>query len=132
MSNTDDLNRAAQALLEADIRLRTVKAQVDGLDREIAMLTSMELELEDNIRFLKRSKSVTIASEYKKSLDQLEKTRQRKSFLRIDRSNVMKAVNYAEMLLAKAQEAHTAAMDVINNPPKNVIHVDFGKKDGQE
>ncbi len=130
MSNTDDLNRAAQALLEADIRLRTIKAQVEGLDREIALLTGIELELEDNIRFLKRSKSVTIASEYKKSLDQLKRTLQKKSFLAIDRSNMIKSLNYAEMILAKMQDAHMVAMDAINNPQNNVIKVDFRKKDG--
>lgn len=132
MSITDDLNQAAQKLLEADMRLRTIKVQIDILEREIRLLISLEAQLEENIRWLKRRKVITVANEYRKAKEDLQKTLARCSMLKIDKGNNMKSYDYAEKIYIQAKTEHDIALDRVHNPRYNVIEVDFRRRSGQK
>lgn len=132
MAHSEELNKAAQKLLEADIRLRTIKVQLDGLDRDLALMKNAEAQMEENIRWLKRRKIVTVASEYKKVLENLRSLRARSAFSRIDRENCLKMYNQAAAVRDKAKQEHEIALEAHQNPKHNVIQVDFSKKNGKK
>jgi hypothetical protein len=125
---TEDLNKASHALLDAEIRLRTVVAQRTQLEKQIAILTAVEANLEENIRVLKQKDAIIIASEYKKAISDLATARVRRSFLRVDRENCMKIEGHAEFVHEKAKAEYDRLFNMIHNPPNNVIPGNFGKK----
>lgn len=129
---TDELNKASHVLLDAEVRLKTVVSQRIQLEKEIALLTAVEANLEENIRVLKQKDAIIVASEYKKATSDLNTARVRRSFLRVDRENVLKIEGHAGFVYEKARADYEHIFSMIHNPPNNVIQGNFGKKDGQE
>lgn len=129
---TEDLNRASHVLLDAQVRLQTIQAQILKIDKDLAMLTMVELNLEENIRVLKRRRAIVMASEYKKSLSDLNTCKTRMSFLRVDKENILKNEKHADTIYRKAREEYDRLLYLVHNPPNNVIYVDFGRKDDRQ
>lgn len=125
---TEELNRASHALLDAEVRLRTVIAQRTQLEKQIAILTAVEANLEENIRVLKQTDVIIDAKEYKKAISDLATARVRRSFLRVDRENCLKIEGHAEFVHEKAKTEYERIFNMIHNPPNNVIPGNFGKK----
>lgn len=128
----ENLNRASHVLLDAEVRLRTISVQIQQLDKEIAILTVVEANLQENIRVMKRKRVTVRVEDYKKARSDLNTARTRRAFLRVDRENSLKAERHAEMLYGKAKEEYDKAYDRLKNPPNNVLYVDFGRKDGRQ
>jgi chromosome segregation ATPase len=126
---TEDLNKFSHVLLDAQVRLQTVQAQVLKLDKEIAILTMIEANLEENIRILKRRRAIVMASEFRKSTNDLNTCKTRMAFLRVDRENTLKNEKYADDIYQKAKTEYERLLDIVQNPPNNVIYVNFGRKD---
>lgn len=129
---TEELNKASHVLLDAQVRLQTVRAQRLQLEKDIAMLVAVEANLEENIRVLKRKRAIVVASEYRKSRIDLGTCRTRMAFLRVDRENVLKVEKHTENVYEKAKADYERLFELIHNPPNNVIYVEFGRKNGQE
>lgn len=129
---TEELNKASHVLLEAEIRLRTVTIQIQQLEKDIAILTAVEINLEENISVLKRKRAIVIVNEYKKATIDLNTARNRRAFLRIDRENCLKIERKAEILYEKARDEHERIFKLIHSTPNNLIRLDFRKKNGQK
>lgn len=122
-----EFNKASHALLDAEIRLRTVSIQTQQLEKEIAILTIVESNLEENIRILRRKRSIVIASEYRKATVDLNTARNRRAFLRIDRENCLKIEKHCKLLYEKTKLEYERAFSLLYSPPNNVIVGKFGK-----
>jgi hypothetical protein len=121
MFRRDSLSKASHELLGAEVRFNTIAIQIDKIDRELAMLLSVEISLEQNIRLLKRRKLVVLAVEYKKAKTDLKTVRSRQLILKNERNTILLLKKSAERVLNKAREKHEIALDLLNNPPPNVI-----------
>jgi hypothetical protein len=128
----EDFNKASHVLLDAEVRLNDVTVQSKKIEREIALLVSIEANFEENIRVLKRKRVIVMASEFKKSKLGLDTARVRMAFLRMDRENNRKIEEIAQAAYDKAKLDYEKAYDLLHNPPNNLIVVDFGRKSGQE
>lgn len=127
---TEDLNKSSHVLLDAQVNLQTIQAQILKIDKDLAMLTMVKANLEENIRVLKRRRAIVMASEFKKSTNDLITCENRMAFLRVDRENILKNEKYADGIYQKAKAEYERLLDLVQNPPDNVIYVDFGRKDG--
>lgn len=128
----EDFNKASLVLLDAESKLRVIQAQRTQLEKEIAILSFVEANLEENIRVLRRKRAIVMATEYKKAMNDLQTAKSRKAFLRIDRDNALKIESHAEKIHLKAKQDYEKAFKMLHNPPNNVIRINFGKKDGQK
>lgn len=127
---TEDLNKSSHVLLDAQVNLQVIQAQILKIDKEIAILTMVKANLEENIRVLKRRRAIVMASEFKKSVTDLDTCETRMAFLRVDRENILKNEKYADDVYQKAKTEYERLLDLVQNPPSNVIYVDFRRKDG--
>lgn len=127
---TEDLNKSSYVLLDAQVNLQTIQAQILKIDKDLAMLTMVKANLEENIRVLKRRRAIVMASEFKKATNDLNTCENRMAFLRVDRENILKNEKYADGIYQKAKAEYERLLDLVQNPPDNVIYVDFGRKDG--
>ena len=124
----EDVNKASQALLEAEIRLRGIAVQLELVERDIALLKSREAHIEENIDFLKRKRLTVNASEFKLIKLSLRQIQNKIAFLKIDFENIQKMQESAEKIYQKAKKSYELAYELMINPDKNIIRVDFGKK----
>lgn len=130
MDKTAELNRASHVLLDAEVKLSSVGIQIENLDRQIALLTSIEAHLEENINILRLKRVIVLVSEFKKAKEDLNTARTRRAFLRVDRENLLKMQTHYDMMYKKAKWDYERAYNLLYNPPNNVIQGNFGRKDG--
>lgn len=128
----EELNKASHVLLDAEVRLNTVTIQIQDLERQIALLTSIEAHLKENIGVLQRKRVIIVASEYRKAITDLSTARTRLAFLRIDRENCLKIQGHSEFVYEKAKSEYEHAFKMLHEPMNNVIQGNFGRTDGQE
>jgi hypothetical protein len=128
MSSAEYFNKASHALLDAEIKLNTISSQLEKLDREIGMLMSVQANLEENVRFLKESRVIVMANEYRKIKTDLQTVKTRQSFLRIDRATILKVEKQAEIVYNKAKLDYKKAYSLLHGPANNVLQ--FRKKNG--
>lgn len=130
MDKAEELNKASHVVLDAEVRLNAVSLQIQELDREIALLNSVEKHLIENINVLQRKRAIVVVTEYKKARMDLNTARARLAFLRIDRQNCGRILEQCEIAYIKAKASYEEAFDNLHDPPNNVIQGAFGKKDG--
>lgn len=128
----EDFNKASHVLLDAEVRLNGVSVQIQQVERELALLKSIEANFEENIRVLKSRRVIVIASEFKKSLMGLDLAKNKQSLLRIDMDGLIKIEKAAQAEYEKARLIYDNAWNLLHNPPNNVIQVDFGRRNGQK
>lgn len=124
MGKQADLEKLDRTIKDGEIRLRTVKTNIESLSRDIATLDELEIQLNLNLQCLKEKKIVAIATEYKKAKEDLAKTKVRRIALSNDREHFKKAMAEVEIVMKKAKEE----MDYLNEEGNNVLHVEFGRK----
>lgn len=129
---TEDLNKASHVLLDAQVKLQQVQAERLRLDKDIATLTMVEANLDENVRVLKRKRMIVMVHDFKKASTDLGTCRTRLAFLRVDRQNIIKIENHADAVYNKAKAEYEKLFELMHNPPNNVIEVDFTRrKNGQ-
>lgn len=128
---TDDLNKASHAMLDAQVKLQQTQADRLKLEKEIALLNMIEANLEENIRILKRKRLIVTVVDFRKAKADLNTARTRRSFVRVDRENVMKLEKHNQDAYDKIKAEYERLFKRLHNPPNNVIHVDFRRKDGK-
>lgn len=128
----EELNKISHILLDTEIRLNTATIQVQDLDRQIALLNSLEAHLEENISTLKSMRATVMASEYKKAKYELHTARNKRAFLRMDRQNCIKMRAHWESVYEKVKLDYERCFERLHNPPDNVIKGNFGRKNGQK
>lgn len=126
MSKQVELEKLDRAIKDGQIRLHTVKNNIDLLDREIQTLGELEVQLEENIKCLKQQNIVAMATEYKKAKEDLKKTRQRLILARNEREDFRKAMDNVNKVI---KDSHDAIEALKKSGENNVLHGKFGKKD---
>lgn len=124
MGKQADLEKLDRTIKDGEIRLRTVKTNIESLSREIAILDELEIQLNLNLQCLKEKKIIAIATEYKKAKEDMAKTKARRIGLSNDRENFKKAADNVEIVMKKAREE----IEELNKEGNNVLHVEFGRK----
>jgi chromosome segregation ATPase len=119
-----ELEKLDRAIKDGEIRLRTVKTNIEVLTREIDTLSQLEGELIDNIKFLKQNKVVAMAGEFKKVKEDLAKTTIRIIALRNDREHFRKSANDVDELIKKAKKD----IEKLNNKNDNILYGKFKRK----
>lgn len=125
---TEDFNKASHVLLDAEVRLNTVSVQVADLERQVALLNSVEAHLLENIGVLQRRRVIVMVSEFRKAKTDLNTCRARRSILRIDMDNCIKVQDHCQQIYDRAKQEYENAYNMLHNPPNNVIV--FRRKDG--
>lgn len=125
---TDELNKASQALVEAQSRVLSISAAVLAVEKDLAILKSVEANLEENIRVMKRRRLIVLAHEFRKALRDLDICKSRMALLRIDLANNQRIQSNTVAECDRVKARYDAAYARVHNPPNNVIP--FRKKDG--
>ncbi len=124
----DDLNKVTHLLLAAQTRLVTVQAQRIKIEKDISVLTMIQANLEENIRFLKKKRTVAMINEFKKASEDLQTAKTRLNFLNLDRNNVLKVEKHLEKIYNNIKIESEQAFRRIHSPPDNLIPIDFSKR----
>lgn len=126
-------NEAEDKLLQAEIAFKRLLSIIEGIEREIGILTVVEGNLVANLNVLKHPNIIPMADLYKKTRDDLVTARRRLVTLRNDREYHLRIRDNALKTLEKTREEFQAVMNRYMNPESNVIQVEFGRReDGQE
>ena len=124
MGKQEELEKHDRAVKDGEIRLRTVKTNIEVLNREIETLSALEMQLEENVRCLKKKNIVAIAAEFKKAKADLTKTKVRLLALQNDREHFKKSIANLESVMEKSKEEIVK----LKNGDNNVLRGKFGKK----
>jgi chromosome segregation ATPase len=125
MNKKVELEIADRAIKDAEIRLRTIKLHLEALEKEIDALSALEAQLEENFKYLKKNKVIALASEFKRTKEELRKV---KSFLvmrRNDGDAHRKACKAAVDYLGFCKEKYD---QLIKRGENNVVQGTFGRK----
>ncbi len=123
MSKSDDLIKIDRNIKDTEIRLQTFSLNINTIQKEIDFLINLETQLQTNITYLKKNKIIALASEYKKSREDLKKTKTRITQLKSDRMINEKAHKELSFVLQKNKEVYDKLFKQSEN---NVLQGKFG------
>ena len=129
MNKLVDLNEAERDLKEAQDRQDALSAHVSKVGNEIALVEHVIKNLQENISILKSRQIITIAVEYKKAKDDLEKLRNNLTMLKINKNSLEHSTSQAGKFLAECRERYAVTL---KNQGSRVIEVDFGRNDDRQ
>lgn len=128
MGKQDDLTKLYRTIKDAEVRLNVLSLNMATIQKEVNFLVNMEAQLEENVMYLKSIKIIALATEYKRTKEDLKKTKTRLSHLRTDMASNQKASKDLEALLEKYKENYDKLSKDSEN---NVLHGKFGKSRGK-
>lgn len=124
MTKSEELAKLSNEILEAKVRLNNVSVQIGAIDRELAALKASEMQYTDNLNILRSGDHITVASEYRKVMQELTKTQNRIDLLRKDRISAEKILKSTEQILEKIEQKY----DTVRTSKNNLIQGNFKKK----
>lgn len=125
MGKPIDLDLTEKEFKDATDKLEFLQSSLGKVYNEITLLTHLQQVLEQNISILKSRQIITIAIEYKKAKEDLDRVDNSLSMLRINRNNLEFSIEKARKVLADCRDKYIIALQY--RVPK-VIEVDFGRK----
>ena len=120
------LAKAERDLRDAENRLKHIKISMDAIEKEIDFLSTLEHQLIDNIRLLKKKRIVALANEYKKAKHDLSRTQNRLLDLRNDRESHRQSFSRAETIVEKCKSEQAKWSGKLYQ--NNVIQLEFGAR----
>jgi chromosome segregation ATPase len=127
MSQLDEIERLQRSLILSEERIGHVSSSLFGVERDMDFLMIHALGLTKNIRYLKKHKVITLASEYKSIKEELDLVNRRLEILKGDRENFRTVYAHIEVDMIRLKEE----LDVlINDPGATVIEADFRRSRG--
>jgi len=127
MGKTEDLAKLGVAAKDIEQRMTSIKANMDTIKKELDFLTTVEEQLDSNVKYLKKVKIVALASEYKKAREDLKKTKTRLGQIKGDLGNNERAYKELEAMLKKNKEVYDKLSKTSDN---NVLQGKFGRRNG--
>lgn len=127
MASLAEIDRLQKAIKEMQDRMYHVRAGMEAIEREIDYLSTQEIQLNHNVRYLKKDKVVALASEYGKIKAEIAKIKNRLSFIRIDRENHRTAYTHIDNEIRRLKEE---LVILVRGPENNVIYGPFRRFDG--
>lgn len=128
MGRTEDLAKLDQAIKDAEKRIKTIQSNIDALNKELSTLSTFEDTLLENVKCLKKNQIIAIAQEFKKTKEDLKKTRARITMLNNDKEHFIKSSRDAHTFIKKNQEEIDRLEKDRNN---NVLSFKDGRKNGK-
>jgi len=128
VSKIEELDKLTKGIADADIKLKSIYSAIEQIDKEIAVLSPRKLELEQNLEFLKKTDTVPIAHEYKKTKVELTKTKVRLTAITSDRKKADDACKQIVEIINKFKNDH---MELLRQNEDNVLKVLFGANRGK-
>ena len=104
MSLFTEIEAAEKQIKETESRLNSIKDGLASIEREIVLLSLKELALNDNLKILRKNTGIVLASEFKRSKEDLNRTQTRMAMIRKDKESLEKAKAAALSFLAKSKE----------------------------
>lgn len=129
MGRLDECDKLDKYLKDADIKLKSILANIEKIDKEISVLGPRKNELEQNLEFHKKEGTIPIAQEYKAAKAELSKVTARLIMLNSDRKKSDQACADIELIMDKYRRELIKLMKVDDN---NVLRPKFGAKNGKE
>lgn len=129
MNKIEQLDLITRELKNSEIRLKSVEATVEQIDKEIAALEPRKTELERLLGFHKKAETVPIAQEYKKAKAELSKVKARLILINADQKRARDACKTIEDIIYKFKKDQ---YDLIKDSGNNVLKPLFGGKRGQK
>lgn len=129
MNNIEQIDKLDKAIKDAEIRLKSIEANIQNIDNEINALSPRLSKLEKNLEFHKRQGTVPVAHEYKKTKTELTKTKNRLGFIQSDRTKCDQACKDINQIIEKFKKDKT---ELLKNSNNNVLSAKFGGKRGQK
>lgn len=127
MGNLQEIDKLDRAMKDAEIRLKSIRHNLEKIDHEITVLEPLQKELEENIEFLKRTGTIPMAQEFRKTKQELAKTKARLGLLLVDRPKVSNACDEVESIIHKFRKD---IQDLILSDDKKVLKFQRGNKNG--
>lgn len=128
MNKIEELDKLSRALADAQIRLKSIQTHVEQIDKEISVLSPRKLELEQNIEFHKKPRSVPLAQEYRKAKTELIKVKNRLALIISDRIKAIQACDDVTTIIDKFKRDHQKLLETSEN---NIVKGIFGGKRGK-
>jgi chromosome segregation ATPase len=125
VSKLEELDKLDRGIKDAQIRLKSIEANIEQIDKEIAGLGPRKNELEQNIEFHKKAETVPIAQEYKKAKAELTKIKSRLSLITSDRQKADEACQQVSQIINKFKKDH---QELLKNSDDNILTLTFGGK----
>lgn len=125
-TRTEELSKLDNAIKDAEVRIKTVSANLIALDKEILLLCELEKTLKENVKCLKEKQVVAVAKEFKKAKEELKKTQAKIISLRNDRDHFSRITKEMETALKNTKKEIERLQKAIEN---NVLQFPE-KKDG--
>jgi chromosome segregation ATPase len=123
MSQAEELDKIERALKDAELKIKSVEANLEKLDNEVETLTPLKSELHKNIEFHKKDGIIPLAHEYRKTRSELSKTTARLILLNSERSKTAEALRTIQEVIEKLKSEQ---VKVLNAYETNVLSVIFG------
>jgi predicted nucleic acid-binding Zn-ribbon protein len=124
-----ELDKLTKAIADAEIHLKSIQMNIEGVDKEIAVLSPRKTELEQNLSFHKQANTVPIAHEYKKAKTELAQVKTRLNAITSDRTKAIQACTDIELIIDKFKRNH---YELLKTSENNILRVIFGGKRGKE
>jgi predicted nucleic acid-binding Zn-ribbon protein len=129
VNKIEELDKLDRAIKDAEIRLKSIQLAVEQIDKEISVLGPRKLELEQNIEFHKKPKSVPLAQEYKKAKTELSKIKSRLTLITTDRGKAKDACEDVKAIIEKFKRDYQKLLETSEN---NIVKGTFGGKRGKK
>jgi chromosome segregation ATPase len=129
VTKIEELDRLDRAIKDCDIKLKSILSNIEQIDKEIAVLAPRKLELEKNIEFHKKSTTIPIAQEYRKTKAELSKVTARLIFIRADYGKAVEASKQVEEIIEKFKRDH---LELLKTSENNLLTPNFGRKNGKK
>jgi len=124
MGKQDELNKLYRAIKDSEVRMNTFSVNMNTIQKEMNFHINTEKQLEENLAYLKDIKVIALATQYKKTKEDIGKTKKRLSELRSDMASNKKAYEDTETVLKKNRTAYDK---LTKDSENNVIQGKFGK-----
>ena len=128
MTKTQQIDQLDRAIRDSDIRLYSVKSNIDNISKEVEGLSIRKNELEQNLDFLKQEDTIPLAQVYKKVKSELAKINSRLNIITSDRAKAQNAATEIEYIIAKLKRDHAA---LIISSENNILKGNFGGRRGK-
>ena len=120
-----ELQKIEHEIRDLEYRQISAKNGITDIRREITLLSLKELALTDNIKNLKKNSVIVLAAEFRRSKEDLNRTRIRLDLIGKDKVNLEKALKIIDDFLEKAR---AKLADLKELETSNVLQGDFGSK----
>lgn len=129
MNKIVELELAEQNLEQAQVKFEAIQQHILKIEQEITLLNHIELQIAENVSILKSRHIITLAVEFKKAREDLNKIRNNLSMLRINREAFSRTLEQTEKFLYEARQKY---IELLKGQGTVVIQGKFGRKDDRQ